>query len=359
VLVEPALSTGITSSSGSSSKPNTLVINENEKRLLLANKLIMKQNGDGTIQVSLGLAIHHEPRRKLAIESTVQKTLPKVLTDLISAYEDDIALCRQNEHTILEIIKSSDQSAKGLLVASACRQFKLLYLNQIFATLRQKNFPLNFSHVDLSNLNLTGLNLNNINLSHAVMHGCNLYQVTLHHANLVKTNLNGASLVNTDFSNATMSGASLMQADLTVAILNQANLVGAVLKFTKLLDAELQGGTNLTNACLDYATLELTNLTGAILINASLTHAKIFGAKFGRANLTNAKLMGAKLSFVGMHSVNLSHADLSEATIDNITLVDKLRLTGTIWTGVRAAKIFTDPETRKMLPLSIRLQCLD
>jgi len=32
-------------------------------------------------------------------------------------------------------------------------------------------------------------------------------------------------------------------------------------------------------------------------------------------------------------------------------------LTGTVWKGVRARKIFTDAATRKMLPFLIRLRC--
>ena len=358
VIVVPDPSVAIPSSDRSS-MPRTLFIYENEKRLLLANGLVIKDNRNGTMELSRGLTAQHDPLRSQAIGSTLLKTFPKVVTDLISSYDDDIEISERNEDAIVQILKSNDQSAKGLLVGSACRQFKLVYLNQALGNLRQQGFQLNFSHVDLSNLNLTGLNLNNINLRHAVMHGCNLYQVTLHHANLTKANLNGASLIKADFTSADMSGASLIQADLTGASLNQVNLVGAVLKFAKLLDAELQGGSNLTNAYLDHASLELTNLTGAVMINASLTHAKMFGTRLGRANLTNAKLMHAQLSFAALHSVNLSHADLSGATIDNITLMDAPKLNGTIWTGVAATKIITDPATRKLLPLSIRLQCLD
>lgn len=359
VLVVPTLSEMPSRSDDSSSRLTPLVITENEKRLVLASGLVMKDYGDGTIQLSRGLTVQHDPLRSSVIDSTLLRIFPKELTDLISSYDDDIEISQQNETAILDILKSADQSAKGLLIGSACRQFKLIYLNQIFSTLRQQGFKLNLSRVDLSNLNLTGLNLNNINLSYAAMHGCNLFQVTLHQANLIKTNFNGASLIKADFTGATMSGASLMQADLTGAILNQANLVGAVLKFAKLLDAELQGGTNLTNAYLDYASLELTNLTGAVMINASLTHVNMYGTKLGRANLTNAKLMHARVANATMSSVNLSHADLSRATIDDTILIDAPKLAGTIWTGVRATKILTDPATKRLLPASIRPQCLD
>lgn len=359
VMVVPTLPEMASDSDDSSSGPTTLVITGKEKRLLMASGLVMKDYGNGTIQLSRGLTVRHDALRSAAIESTLLKIFPKELTDLISSYDDDIEISQQNETAILDILKSTDQSAKGLLIGSACRQFKLLYLNQIFSTLRQQGFKLNLSRVDLSNLDLTGMNLNNIDLSYAAMHGCNLYQVTLHQANLIKTNFNGASLIKADFTNATMSGAHLIQANLTGAILNQVNLVGAVLKFANLLGAELQGGTNLTNAYLDYASLELTNLTGAVMINASLTHANMFGTKLGRANLTNAKLMYARVANATMSSVNLSHANFSEATIDDTILIDEPKLAGTIWTGVRATKIVTDPATKRLLPLSIRLQCLD
>jgi len=341
---------------GPSTRREAIVIDETEKGLLLARGIVIKDNLDGTNQLHRGVAIRQDPLRRQAIDSSLTKILPTELTGIISSYEDDIEISQWNEGFIMEILTSTDQTAKALVLAAASHQFKIPYLNLRLMKLRERGFQLDFSHIDLSNLYLPGINLNHINLSHAVMHGCNLYQATLHHANLTKANLNGAALESTEFTNANMSAASLVHANLTGAILIQTKLVGAVLKFANLFKAELQG-SDLSNAFLDHAALKWTDLTSAVMINTSLTHADLYCTKFSAANLSHAKLMHAKLVYATLMRVNLNHADLSDATVEDITLMYEPKLSGTIWKGVHAKKIFTDPVTRKLLPFLIRLQC--
>ncbi len=340
-----------------SKRPITVVIDENEKLILLKQGVVITENRDGTAQLSLGLSMRADPGRKLAIYSALTTTLPKVLTGLINAYDEEMEISEKNESAIIRILKSGDQAAKGLIIAAASQQSQIAYLNILFPKLRQQGVKLDFSRVDLSNLNLTGINLDYVNLGHAVMHGCNLYQATLRNANLSCVNLNGARLEQTEFTNANMSGARLFQANLKQAVLISVNLMDAVLKFADLDSADLQGGTDLTSAYLDHANLTNANLAQAVMVNVSLTHATMSGVDLYEANLTNAKLTHANLRWASLVAVNITNADLSHANLERVTLVGEPVLKGSVWKDVRARIIFSDAPTRKMLPFLIRIRC--
>jgi len=335
----------------------TVVIDEHEKLLLLKKGILMRENRNGTVQLSQPLAMRTDLHRKRGIDTILPPALPKVLKDLIRDYDDDIEIGEKNEHAIINFLKSGTQSDKGMIIAAASRQFQIPYLNKLLLKIRQQGSRLNFSCVDLSNLNLQGINLNYVNLSHAIMHDCNLYQATLHHANLLKVNLNGAFLQHAEFANANMAGARLFGANLKNSILINVILVDAVLKFANLENADLQGSTEMANACLDHAVLTNANLTQADMANVSLIHADLSGVNLHEANLSNAKMMHANLTWTSMVGVNLTNADLSHANVEQVILMAGPVLTGTVWKGVRARKIFTDAATRKMLPFLIRLRC--
>ena len=105
-----------------------------------------------------------------------------------------------------------------------------------------------FSHCDLSGVNLRDAylsyanlrdaNLSDANLSHANFSGANLSGVNLRYANLRGANLRDANLRDADLSGADLSGANLSDAYLSYANLSDANLRDAYLRDAYLRDAE-------------------------------------------------------------------------------------------------------------------------
>lgn len=117
-----------------------------------------------------------------------------------------------------------------------------------------------FTHHDLSALNLSKVTLAGANF---------------HDAKLQKTNLQGANLFNADFGRASLSQATLRNANLARSYLSYADLQGA----------------DLRGADLSYAYLSNANLRGANLCGADLTGAKI----------TDEQLQAAKTNWATVH----------------------------------------------------------
>jgi len=343
----------------SSSRKEAILIDENERELLLTKGIVMKNNSDGTGQLRRELTVRQDRLRHKSIDATLEPIFPKALTDLISSYDDDIEISEQNEEAILEILKSTDQTSKALVIASASRQLNIRFLNLQFLKLQQLSTTLDLSGIDLSNLHLPGINLSFVNLSGANLQGCYLYEAVLNHADLRNTNLNSASLVSANLSYADMRFAGLFQANLANAVLINVKLANANLTSANMRNADLTGRADLTNACLDHADLSWTRLTDAVMIGSSLRHAHMYGTGLSQANLTDAKLMHARMRHATLRGVNLTRADLSGAKFQDITLIERPNLTGTIWTGASVSEIIADPKTRALLPDHLRLACLE
>jgi len=332
-----------------------LVITEQEKGILLGAKVACKvaciDNGDGTVTLSLAATVYKNPERHQQIKTTLTSVLPDVLTDLISAYDDEIDLCEHNEAFLLSVLRSSDQQAKAQIIAAASHQNKIRFLNTLFEKFREHTGQLNLSNVDLSNLDLRGINLYDTKLNGANMHGCDLLQANLRGAQMIGANLNGAFLHDADLSYADLSDARLIKAKLTNARLMQVNLSRAVLKFANLDGAELTPDANLSHAWLDHAILAGTNLQRANLTGASFAHAIMRDVQLDRSDLSNASLVHAELSKTSMLTVNLTHADFSYATLDRVTFIAPSIFKEAIWTGASFNQIRSDPETMKQMPL--------
>ncbi len=339
-----------------SSKLKTVVIDENEKRLILSTGVKLTDNRDGTVQLRPGLVIYRDQYRYQNVDSTLSRILPKVLTDMISAYDEELEICLANRSAIADILSATDQTAKGLIITAASNQSKIKCLNEIFDTVRARRIKLDLSQVDLSNLDLSEINLNSANLTNAVMHGCKLVKANLRHAILVNANLNDACLVRAEFHHANMSHVRLIKADLSSANLFEVVLTGAIVKFANLENTAMNE-TNLTNAYLDHAMLKGTRLDNACLVNVSMTHASMSMVDLRYSNLTNAKMMHSKLIDSNLLRSNLTSVDLSGAQFKRVKLHLSM-LTGSIWTGVEAGKIEIDYETSKSLPSEIQRHCV-
>lgn len=335
-----------------------MVIDDSERRLLLTKGIEFHANSDGTIQLRRALTLFHDPRRDLAVDSTLKSKFPKALTELISAYDEEIEISERNETAILDILKSNDPVAKAQIIAAASIQLQIPCLNRFIQKLLNQRIRIDLSYVELNHLNLSGINLNYANLSHADMRGCDLSGASLERSILTHANLNDAVLTGAKFHNANMTDIQLTGANLSGAILYNVNLMRANLKFANLESAELRGDVDLSNAILDHANLNKTDLTRAKMVNASLIHASMHFTTLREANLTNAKLMHADISHANLMSVNLSSADLSAATLVYVNLRSDPMLTGSIWNEVTAKKISADLITRTRLPFRIAIRCV-
>ncbi|MFE2267143.1 pentapeptide repeat-containing protein [Streptomyces griseosporeus] len=102
------------------------------------------------------------------------------------------------------------------------------------------------------------------------------------------------------------------------AALAQADLRGMHLRGTKLV-ADLRG-SNLSNADLRDADLDLSTLSGAFLVKADLRGADLFGADLQGALLTEAELSGADLRSAKMRGTRLPRADLHGSDLADVDL---------------------------------------
>src|SRR5216683_4395444 len=196
-----------------------------------------------------------------------------------------------------------------LLAAGAAARAADLTVQQISVVLAKASAssPADFSHRDLSYLDLSDLDF-----KHADLSGANLYGADLSRANLSAVKLAGANLDHT--------------------LIIAANFAGADLREVSLLDA-------VAFSTLEVSTAEAPNFAGASLagahIIARLSRANMSGANLAHihmgaprnrtipptrnalsgCNLANASLAGADLG-----GVDLAFADLTDADLDETVL---------------------------------------
>jgi uncharacterized protein YjbI with pentapeptide repeats len=199
--------------------------------------------------------------------------------------------------------------------------------------------PANFSHADLSFLDLSDLDFKHANLASA-----NLYGVDLSHSDLSGANLSGADLDHsaitaTNFSNANLSSARLYDiaaySRLDPVPAEAPSFAGANLSDAELL-ARLTGvdfhSANLSRLRIGFTgglprtplrnDLSGCNLAGAKLVGADLHEVRLPFAKLTNANLSGANLAGADLTQADLTHADLTGADLSDADLDGAVLRD-------------------------------------
>jgi len=332
-------------------RPQTIVITESEKDILLASNVTLRDNSNGTVRLTKAPRMFQDNDRYQATNSTLEQVLPTTLTKLIADYDGELEISPNNEPIILDCLRSTDQSARARIIAAASRQGKFGYLNNLF----QRWMPyLDLSHIDLSNLNLRGINLYKAKLVGATMHGCDLLGANLSEANLTGANLNGAFLYQARLPCANLTNATLIGAKLTNAQMMQTTWHRAVLKFAKLNGSDLRYA-NLKGAWLDHAILEGVDLSQADLRKASLTHTKMCHATLYVANLAGANLMHADLTKVILKEVDLTNTNFSHAWLHSISITESSEMKGAVWTGTSFKKIYSDEVTMRHMPLSMWL----
>ncbi|MBD2018562.1 pentapeptide repeat-containing protein [Microcoleus sp. FACHB-53] len=164
----------------------------------------------------------------------------------------------------------------------------------MFAHISITSKELNFSETDMREVRFKGMNEFIFDFTHS-----NLSNVDLSQRKLRWANLNNA-----DLSYAQLRGTNLFRAKLIDAKLTNTNLTHA-----NLIEAELN------NAELHYANLNKAKLCRAKLIKSNLYKANLSGAKLGNSDMRNADLRGADLSNTNLYSVNIQKAYFDEETI--------------------------------------------
>ena len=139
---------------------------------------------------------------------------------------------------------------------------------------------------------------------------------------LTDANLTGATLNMTDLGAANLTGANLTGASINGAKVNAADFTDANLTDVKLQSTYISGA-DFTRANLTRANLtclgSCSDLLQANLTDANLTDAQLKGAKLNKVNLTNANLTKADLTGVQMTGADLTGANLTGADLTGVT----------------------------------------
>ena len=162
---------------------------------------------------------------------------------------------------------------------------------------------LQYTGVDLSNLNTPENNLNGVIFDELHYIGANFANSHLNEASF-----NVAHFVAANFSHATLQGANFYDTDLRTANFYDTDLRGANFYDTDLTPYLKADGTliksSLNGANLKYADLTKAKLNGADLEGADLRGAVLTGTDFTGCNMQGAKLYGTNWQ-ESLHDANL------------------------------------------------------
>lgn len=222
--------------------------------------------------------------------------------------------------------------------------------------------PVDFSHQNLSHLDLSGLDFKAARMKQSDIFGTDLSRANLAHADLAGSRLDRTVLTFTNFMGANLERASLMRptiySDLRVdwreaPNFDQANLRGV--RITGRLDgcsfqgADLAGfdfsphepradisflPRNFCRGCrFDGAVLRGANFDDASLVMASFAGANLSGARLTRTDLSRVNFKGADLSGADLSGADLAEADLRD--VRGLDTVKGLELTSNIDRALR------------------------
>lgn len=134
-------------------------------------------------------------------------------------------------------------------------------------------------------------------------------KIDLQAANFSHSNLSGV-----DLSRMNLGGADFREADLSNAKLNQANLMNANFEHANLTGAEIQQ-SDLSGANFNHAILSNAKLQQSIFVGANLVCARLDGANLSRANFSRVDISGA--SFVNTMTVEMvGYGEVVERRVD-------------------------------------------
>ena len=224
---------------------------------------------------------------------------------------------------------------------------------------------LDYSHHDLTYLDLAGLDFKGAKLSHSDLYGTDLTDANLKGADLSHTRLNRAVLIHADLSGADLTGATIFRptvyTDLRSDLADAPRFSGANMTGVRVM-ANLSGadfrGANLTGA--DFSPLEarpgqgtITSLMRNVLKSCDFSGAALKGANFDRADLTFARFVGADLAGANLAKTDLSKVDLTGADLTGADLTDA-DLYGANLTGVKGLDTVTGLATALNLDKATR-----
>ena len=194
-----------------------------------------------------------------------------------------------------------------------------------------------FTHLNLSGLDLTYINLAGANLTGSNLNGSILISARLADANFTEVSLENSNIESASLGNANLTGANLTKTNLHGVYLQGANLTGANLTKTNLKSASL-GNANLTGA-----NLTKTNLHGVYLQGANLTSAKL-----KKANLKNTSLKQAILRNANLIGADLTKANLEESDLTGANLIDS-KVDGVYWLGCKLNDLGVLPDQEALV----------
>jgi uncharacterized protein YjbI with pentapeptide repeats len=212
--------------------------------------------------------------------------------------------------------------------------------------------PVDYSHHNLTYLDLAGLDFKGAKLAHSDLFAVDLTGANLRGADLSDTRLDRTVLIHADFAGANLSGASILRptvyTDLEENLADAPSFAGANLQGIRVM-AKMSGsdfhGADLTGANLSplesrpgqgtITTLAKNMLKscdfsraimrGVNLDRAVLTFSHFVGADLRDANLTNADLSKADLTGADLTGANLTGADLDGATLLGVKGLDTVK----------------------------------
>ncbi len=215
---------------------------------------------------------------------------------------------------------------------------------------------LDYSHHDLTYLDLAGLDFKGATLAHSDLYGTDLTGANLKGADLSHTRLNRSVLIRADLSGADLTGATIFRptvyTDMRSDLADAPRFSGANMSGVRVM-ANLSGadfrGANLTGA--DFSPLEarpgqgtITSMMKNVLKSCDFSGAALKGANFDRADLTFSRFVGADLEGANLKKTDLSKVDLSGADLTGADLTDA-DLYGANLTGVKGLDTVTGLST--------------
>ncbi|HVS72488.1 MAG TPA: pentapeptide repeat-containing protein [Phycisphaerae bacterium] len=186
-------------------------------------------------------------------------------------------------------------------------------------SLRRIAIPqLQWTKVDLSDLDAAEANFAHGDFRHALLKGANLAGATLSHVNFDHAILSGACLEKANLSGTCFHNASLVGASLEAALLEGASFAGADLTGCKGANCDWRGA-NLDAAILAGAGLRRCNFEAMAIgepcfMGAELKGALFTGSEIGGGDFSDANLRNAGLADIRWPEADLRGADLRGAS---------------------------------------------
>ena len=157
-------------------------------------------------------------------------------------------------------------------------------------------------HANLSEVDFSGVDLSEINFKNTDLKSVDFSKTNLSSANLTGANLEQSYLTEANLTEANLTGANLEDAYLEKANLSGANLTGANLEMSRDIDKVNLSGANLTGANLQRICLQEANLSGANLTEANLSHARLYKVRLEQANFYKSNLAHTTVTKVDFSS---------------------------------------------------------